>query len=620
MRKLRFDIRLICIYSFIILLILAVLSSVALSYARQLVLRNAYVAHSQSAAGMRDRLDFLLREMSSGISRVQERKEIISHMTALSREPNTGENRLAGELWIKRILQDLLGAGGGVYRVSVFNDKGDFMSSAGYSADSITPEAVSRMSWYPALTENGQMETLTLSHRDPWTDGGGMTVFSLIAPLYYYDDPIGFVEAQCLISAFDQPSFAYDYEKYPLRMIVSTDGTVLYTTRSWAYSGSYYATHYLKEHPLLFDSIRHAVNPVTQKDEMIISLPAQQGWRIIVAQELEQITQTVAPFQYALAVVTLAVLCGSVVFGALLMQWMTKPLRALKRTIDSTGVSALDEPPPTPPPVWSKDEFGQIEKSFYDMRVRLRRSMDNEIRLTYLQTKAHFDTLQARINPHYLYNTLGVISGMCYEAGQDSIAEMCVTLCQILRYSMSGIDSLATVRDELRHAEDYLALMKKRYEHRLEYSFTVDPAMEDALMPKLCIQPLIENSILHGFETTAVEVMRVEIAGRLASDGFWELSIRDNGCGFSPEALRTIAQTIDEYKRRVRKVEASPELSLGGMGVVNTFVRIELFSQRKVEMSLGNAPEGGAVITIRCPLIRTPAADSPAAPTLTQGA
>ncbi len=131
------------------------------------------------------------------------------------------------------------------------------------------------------------------------------------------------------------------------------------------------------------------------------------------------------------------------------------------------------------------------------------------------------------------------------------------------------------MREELQHAGNYLVLMKKRYEYRLEYSFDVDEAIQDALLPKLCIQPLIENSLMHGFDQVAVEVMRISVTGRLTGDGFWEIAIADNGSGFPQDALDRITRVIDEYKRRVRKAEESEELSIAAWQF-NTFVRIEL--------------------------------------------
>ena len=159
-----------------------------------------------------------------------------------------------------------------------------------------------------------------------------MNVFSLTVPLRYYDDIVGFIEVQCLLSVFSQLSIDSNYEKYPLRMIVSGDGRVLYTSRAYSYAGSYFASHYQKKHDILMDSIQHAVNPVTQKDEMIISLNAKDGWNVIVAQEIDQIMQTVAPFQYTLVVATVAMLCVSIVFCVLMARWMTKPLRCLLYT------------------------------------------------------------------------------------------------------------------------------------------------------------------------------------------------------------------------------------------------------------------------------------------------
>jgi two-component system sensor histidine kinase YesM len=600
--KMQFHAKLILAYSVTIACVLAAIAFVFISSSRQMALENARSIDIQSAVVMRDKLDYALREMQIVAGRIQERTEIISQLKTMRDSPLWLGNRFTYALWLKRLLLDAIGSGSEIYRVSVFNDQGDFLSTNSHRYDSDDLKAlVTGSVWYKALSEEGQSEYLYFPHSDDWAESRGIQVYSIVRPIRYYDEIVGFVEVQCRRDAFDQAA-ALDVqtEQYPARMIVFGDDRVFYTNRAYAYSGEFFARHYLSATEPLIEGAYHAINPVTQRDEMIVVADGKAGFRAVVAQEISSVTRNLDSIAMASVLAVLAMLGVSLLVGFLIIQRLTVPLRRLKQNIDATRADTLTKVDDLLP-VRRDDEIGLIARSFVDMRMRLKASMDNEIRLQYLQSKAHFDTLQARINPHYLYNTLGVISSMCYEAKQDEIADMCVRLSEMMRYSVSGTDAIASVREELQHAGNYLVLMKKRYEYRLEYSFDVDEAIQDAQLPKLCIQPLIENSLMHGFDQVAVEVMRIAVTGRLMDDGFWEIAIADNGSGFSREALDRIMRTIDEYKRRIRKAEESEELSIGGMGILNTFVRIELFTSSQVQMILKNGEHGGAVILIRCP-------------------
>jgi two-component system, sensor histidine kinase YesM len=599
--KMQFHSKLILAYSVTIACVLAAIAFVFIGYSRQMALENARSTNIQAAVVMRDKLDYALREMQIVSGRIQERTEIVSQLKTMQDSPRWLGNRFTYALWLKRLLLDAIGSNSEIYRVSVFNDQGDFLSTNSHQYDSDRlQEIVTGSVWYKALTQEGQSEYLYFPHSDDWAESRGIQVYSIVRPIRYYDEIVGFVEVQCRKDSFDQAAFDVQTEQYPARMIVFGDDRVFYTNRAYAYSGEFFAQHYLTANESLIDGAYHAINPVTQRDEMIVVMEGKSGFHTIIAQEISSITRNLDSIAIVSLMAVLAMLGASLLVGFLIIRRLTVPLRRLKENIDATQADTLTEVD-TRLPVQRDDEIGLIARSFLDMRGRLKASMDNEIRLQYLQSKAHFDTLQARINPHYLYNTLGVISGMCYEVGQDEIADMCVRLAEMMRYSVSGTDAVATVREELQHASNYLVLMKKRYEYRLEYAFDVDEAIQDAFLPKLCIQPLIENSLMHGFDQVAVEVMRIQLTGRMMDDGFWEIAITDNGSGFPQEVLDRIRQTIDEYKRRIRKAEESEELTIGGMGIINTFVRIELFTSSKVQMILKNGENGGAVILIRCP-------------------
>ena len=604
LKKLRFHSRLIAAYTLSIIIILITVSMVFVSYTRQLIMENARTESLQTAVAMRDKLGYTQREMRSVVGHIRGQPEIVLQLRTLSETENkNNDNRFADALWMKRLLLNAIGTTSEIYRLSVFTDKGDFVSTSSHIYEGVQlKDMIVTAQWYEALTDGLQDEYLCFPHKDNWADDRFTMVYSLVVPIRYYDELVGFAEVQLRMDEYDQAVFDLNLDRHPTRMIVSMDNRLFYSNR--ASYGGFLTQHYLEADEALISGATHAVNPVTQKDEMIVILPAGNGWNIIVAQELDQIMKDLNVFPLTFAIVAIVILLISVAVNYILINRLTIPLRKLKQNIDSMQADTLTQTQVKLSAGKNSNELTLIQESFNDMQARLKQSMDNEIRLQYLQTKAHFDTLQARINPHYLYNTLGVVSSMCSEVGQDEIAGMCVRLSRILRYSMASADAITTVSEEINHARDYLDLMKKRFEHRLEYTFSIDPGMNDALIPKLCVQPLIENSILHGFETVPVEIMRIDVQGLIPDGNYWEITIRDNGCGFSPEALSRIRTTIEEYKKRMRKVEESSDLSIGGMGIVNTFVRIELFSSRKVEFTLANTPDGGAAITIRCPIIK----------------
>ena len=454
--------------------------------------------------------------------------------------------------------------------------------------------------WYGEFRSGARDEYLYYPHQDAWSDTFSTTVFSLVRPITYYGGLVGYVEAQCRKDLFDQITLEGESAQAPNRMIVLDGDHVFYANFNDP-TGAL-TRHYLAEHESLIGNSKRAVNPLTGEVEMVVTLGGNANSRVVVAQQMNRITGNMGSFLITMYAIILMVLATSIGFFIILVRRMTVPLRHLKDSIDATRADTLSGVE-TPFSQRDNDEIALIERSFSSMQKRLRESINNEIRLQTLQTKARFETLQARINPHFLYNTLGIISGKCMEVDQYEVADMCNHMASTLRYSLSSPDAISTISEEIQHTRNYLIIMSKRFEHRLEYQFDEDARVADALFPKLCIQPLVENSILHGFENTLADVMRIRVESKLLPGDQWEVRIFDNGCGFGKEQIERINGTIARYKAQGMGAEETDDVSWGGMGILNTFIRIELFSQNKMEMRVANNNSGGACIIIRCPFV-----------------
>ncbi|HBE76727.1 MAG TPA: hypothetical protein DDW65_02935 [Firmicutes bacterium] len=280
-------------------------------------------------------------------------------------------------------------------------------------------------------------------------------------------------------------------------------------------------------------------------------------------------------------------------FFFILAKKLTTPLRELKRTMEDITISNLPEPMPIK---HENNEIEALNQAFRQMRDRLNQAIEREFKSQSLQMKAHFDALQAQINPHFLYNMLTILGNMGDEAGQNEISLICLNLSKILRYSTSTGKAWASLQEEINHTSNYLSLMKRRFEHRLDYQIDIDEAIMDFPIPKLTIQPLVENSITHGFENSP-DPMKIIIKGGFIENG-WQISIMDNGSGFAGDILENLKEKIHYYSTNLISDQKDIELSIGGMGLISTFARLFLLYGNELRFELKNMENGGACINI----------------------
>ncbi|MBR5111742.1 MAG: histidine kinase [Clostridia bacterium] len=238
-------------------------------------------------------------------------------------------------------------------------------------------------------------------------------------------------------------------------------------------------------------------------------------------------------------------------------------------------------------------ETYDLEQSFNQLIRRLQDSAANEISLREGTLQAQLSALQTQINPHFIYNTLNIISAKAMEKGNFDVIEICDQFAQMLRYSTDTRSKTATMAEEIENTRNYLMLAKARYEDNLEFTIDVPENLSDITVPKLTLQPLVENALNHGFDGTNA-LRRLSVTGKI-KDQRLMLEIRDNGTGFSEEMLRSLRERIQE----IEDGKVSIEVAGGHIGLVNTCLRLHYYSQGKMHVFIRN--ENGAVVTISLP-------------------
>ena len=221
-----------------------------------------------------------------------------------------------------------------------------------------------------------------------------------------------------------------------------------------------------------------------------------------------------------------------------------------------------------------------------EMKEKMMKSQENEIRAKEIAT-------QSMMKPNFLYNNLANISVMAEENMNQEIISLTENLCDYLRYTSTGGELRVTIRDEFLYTQKFLACMNVRYRDRLTCTFSLDEQIADIKIPKLSIQPIIENSLKYAFMKKPP--WRISICGFFEeTDGKWYIRIKDNGCGFAEGEITRLT----ELMRSIRDSKDIACLKIRGMGLQNVYLRLLLQYGACAVLILENNPEGGACITI----------------------
>jgi two-component system sensor histidine kinase YesM len=243
------------------------------------------------------------------------------------------------------------------------------------------------------------------------------------------------------------------------------------------------------------------------------------------------------------------------------------------------------------------DEIGFLFRAFHSMTDRLNGLIKDKYEMELKQKESELTLLHSQITPHLLYNTLDSIYWYGIRGGVPEVAGMVRDLSTVLRIGLSKGKEIISLKEELHHAEAYLHLQEKRYNHSFRFHLRADDGAQELGVPKVVIQPLVENAILHGVGKMDGEG---EIWIDIRTDGtdVW-IRVEDNG--FRPVPLD-----------RIEALLAGTADADQGFGIRNVHKRVQLRFGEAYGLSYSLREGGGTVATLRLPAV--PAAPSASAP------
>lgn len=221
----------------------------------------------------------------------------------------------------------------------------------------------------------------------------------------------------------------------------------------------------------------------------------------------------------------------------------------------------------------SLDEVGKLAESYNSLIDRIN-SLIKEVYLEKINAnELELQMLQSQINPHFLYNTLESISMMATINDDDVTSDMAASLGSILRYSISDLNTPVSLLDEIGHVKEYVALLEYRFKNQYRLEIDVPTALYSTQMPKLILQPVVENAIYHGMRTIRTGGV-IKVTAFKASRGLFEIRVSDNGSGIPEDDLKLLNDYINEKND-----------SYDSIGLRNVNRRIRLFCREEKDSS-----------------------------------
>ncbi|MFC4600983.1 sensor histidine kinase [Cohnella hongkongensis] len=235
-------------------------------------------------------------------------------------------------------------------------------------------------------------------------------------------------------------------------------------------------------------------------------------------------------------------------------------------------------------------ELDELHDAFQSMSERLKQSLDHLLLAEAQSLQAQLNALQSQMNPHFLYNTLANLQEMAEQRMNEPLIATIEHMSDFLRYITSK-ERQVPLRDELTHTINYLEINKMRFGERLTYRVSVPEELLSQTVPKLAVQPLVENSIKFG--TSQAPPWRIDIIGSM-TDTCWQVEVRDYGGGFEPDKLARLQARLSSLE----KESSLPTLELNGMGLLNIYLRLNLIYGEHKIFEIRNHPTGGASVRI----------------------
>lgn len=309
------------------------------------------------------------------------------------------------------------------------------------------------------------------------------------------------------------------------------------------------------------------------------------GWKLVGVIKGTGISLNMLKTRLFIVFVILLIIFIVILINSYISFRVTNPIRELEKSVKALEEGNLD----ADIYMGGSYEVQHLGKSVQDMKFRIKGLMQDIVNEHEEKRKSEFDSLQAQINPHFLYNTLDIIVWQIENEKQSEAVHTVTALARFFRLSLGKGKNIVTVKDEIEHVKNYLMIQHMRFKNKFDYEFDIAEDVLELPSLKLMLQPLVENAIYHGMEFMDGDGMIMVKAWREEDELY--LSVADNGLGM----------TEDKVEMILTGKSTSGNGRGSGIGVKNVNERIKLYFGEAYGLTIDSEPDEGTTVIIHLP-------------------
>ena len=583
--------RLFYSYASVILFLIIFFASSFYGYTSDILENKASQSLQQLSISINDALDSEFKNMSSVANRIIA-SEPIKNMFYNDIDFNAIALRHKWELY--SLLFTVTGSSID-YQINIMGKEGEFVEfGKTYDVYRRNPEDILSKPWITdALTLEG-FPSISTPHINSWNPNGTL-VISLSRSFYevFGGKYTGIVEVQQHYNVF---------ENIISRSVIGPNSGTKATVKTYVYndlgqqvypyvnpiSPSNTPNYYNYVSGNLADYSTLPISTNDCKQILAFSKSANTHWTVIVCESADTLLAPVKAFRNRILVIGVIVLLITLVITYMISRQLTIPLKKIHRSISNLNLESLSTPEPFNRNTGTY-ELEVLNDAYVSMVSRLEQSLNDTVIAKSHEVQAQMLALQAQMNPHFLYNTITVMSIKAEKSNQPELANMCENLTHMLRYIARDSATLVTIGIETDYLLQYTALMHNRYPNEFTITIAIPSEMLTVPVPKLIIQPLVENCFKHAFNIRPPWVIEVKGECRAKT---WCITVTDNGVGFDATILDTLTQKLSSNEPIVYTNNTDQ------IGLLNIFYRLKYHYKDATIFNLYNNLSGGATIMI----------------------
>ena len=325
-----------------------------------------------------------------------------------------------------------------------------------------------------------------------------------------------------------------------------------------------------------------------------------------IGDEVRELARIQGQLRTQVTVLSIVIVASVLLLGVLMVIYalriskrITEPIGALSRKAQRFASIGAEDSPVSPtgeitltPIDTHITELRTLDAGFDEMALRVHGLMQRQMEDQKSLHRAELELLQAQINPHFLYNTLDSIAILAEDERAEDVITMVTSLSTFFRNSLSRGEDVISLGAECAQVRSYLEIQQIRYSDILCYDITMPEELLDCRVPKLILQPLVENALYHGVKSRR-GMGRITVSGEAVGNEML-LRVTDNGAGMSEQQVRELQSGLYEDKHT-------------GLGLVNVHKRIRLYCGSEYGLSFESTPGQGTTVTVLLPQKRLPA-------------